>query len=219
MSGSTRKRLLEALKSQDWPSSLENLEKDASRGLVSQAVAALSNPEPMLRWRAVEAVGFLVSKLMREDKESARDVIRRLLWSLNEESGSIGWGAPEALAEILAREKGLAQEFLPIFVSFLKTDDLMRMPEGIARGFLWGVFRLGELYQDELGKPDVLDSIKAFLASADSSTRGMAVLALKKFQSSKSLEGAHNLSHDQGIFTFMDQGKIHHMSISEVLNQ
>ncbi len=219
MSGSSRKRLLEALKSQDWPASLENLKKETSRGLVSQAIAALSNPEPMLKWRAVETVGLLVSKLIKEDKESARDVIRRLLWSLNEESGSIGWGAPEALAEILARDKGLAQEFLPIFVSFLKTGDLMRMPEGIAQGFLWGVFRLGELYHEELGKSDVLESIKAFLASADSSTRGMAVLALKKLQSSKFLDGTHTLFRDQAIFTFMDQGKIHHMSISEVLNK
>lgn len=219
MRGSGRKRLIEALSSTDWTGALENLGEEVSRGMVSKAVAALCSQEPKLRWRAVEAVGFLVSKMAKKDREAAKDVVRRLLWSLNEESGSVGWGAPEALAEIFARDSGLAREFLPIFTSFLESPHLIRMPPTIAQGFLWGVFRLGELYRHSLGKPEVVRSIETFLGCPDLSSRGMAVLALKRLQALESLPEPESLSHDRQVFTFMDNGQIHQKSLSEVLRQ
>ncbi len=214
---SARKRFLEALRSDDWPGALEGLGEELSRGLVSQAVAALCSQEPITRWRAVEALGFLVSKLVEEDQEASRDVVRRLLWSLNEESGSVGWGAPEALAEILARDKGLAQEFLPIFTSFLKAGLLLRMPPAIAQGFLWGVFRLGELYGDILGKKEILQALASCLLWADPACRGLSALALKRLKALESIPVPASLFDDQGVFTFMDKGQLHTMSIAEVM--
>lgn len=217
MSGSARKRFWEALSSTDWTGALEALGKQASRGLVSQAVAALCSQEPQARWRAVEAVGFLVSRLAQQDREAARDVVRRLLWSLNEESGSIGWGAPEALAEILARDSALAREFLPIFVSFLKAGHLERMPPQIAQGFLWGVFRLGDLYCDILGSPEVLEGLRDSLGSPHPSSRGLAALALKRLGVLQSLPGLESLLNDQEVFTFMEEGELQQKSISRAV--
>lgn len=217
MSGSARKRFWEALSSTDWTGALEGLGKAVSRGLVSQAVAALCSQEQETRWRAVEAVGFLASKLAQQDREAARDVVRRLLWSLNEESGSIGWGVPEALAEILAREKELAREFLPIFISFLDPSHLAGVPPVIAQGFLWGVFRLGELYKDLLGNPEILKTIGTFLASPDACSRGMAVLALKKLQALEAFPEMHSFAHDPEFFTFMEGGELQSKSISKLL--
>jgi len=36
------------------------------------------------------------------------------MWSLNDESGGIGWGAPEAMGAIMARHTGLADEYANI---------------------------------------------------------------------------------------------------------
>lgn len=217
MSGWAKKRFLEALSSPHWRMALESLGEGVSRGLLSQALGALCSQEPQLRWRAVEAVGLLVSKVAAKDLEAAKEVVRRLLWSLNEESGSIGWGAPEALAEILARENELAKDFLPIFVSFLEPAHLLRIPPAIAQGFLWGVFRLGKPYREALGKPEVLQGIKAFLASPDPSSRGMALLALKSLGAWESLSELESLSHDREVFTYMEKGEVHLRSISQVL--
>jgi len=40
--------------------------------------------------------------------------MRRLMWNLNDESGGIGWGNPEAMGEILACHEALANEYAPI---------------------------------------------------------------------------------------------------------
>ena len=51
--------------------------------------------------------------------EEGRNVLRRLMWHMNEESGNIGWGIPEAFAAVLCRHEGLAREFAPILVSYI----------------------------------------------------------------------------------------------------
>jgi len=53
-------------------------------------------------------MGRVVSSLAEKDMESARVVMRRLMWNLNEESGGIGWGCPEAMGETMARSAPLA---------------------------------------------------------------------------------------------------------------
>ena len=50
--------------------------------------------------RAASALGKAVSRMADEHIEEARNVVRRLMWHMNEESGNIGWGIPEAFAEI-----------------------------------------------------------------------------------------------------------------------
>ena len=55
-------------------------------------------------------MGAVVAHLAEKDMESARVVMRRLMCSLNDESGGIGWGAPEAMGEIIASHEGLASE-------------------------------------------------------------------------------------------------------------
>ena len=47
-------------------------------------------------------MGAVVANLAEKDMESARVVMRRLMWSLNDESGDIGWSRPEAMGEIIA---------------------------------------------------------------------------------------------------------------------
>ena len=38
-------------------------------------------------------MGLLAADLAGQDMEEARELMRRLMWSLNDESGSSGWGA------------------------------------------------------------------------------------------------------------------------------
>lgn len=65
------------------------------------------------------ALGKAVSRMADEHIEEARNVVRRLMWHMNEESGNIGWGIPEAFAEILAQHRRLGDEFYPILNSYV----------------------------------------------------------------------------------------------------
>ncbi len=63
-------------------------------------------------------MGRVAADLADRDMESARVVVRRLMWNLNDESGGIGWGSPEAMGEIMACHEGLAEEYSCILISF-----------------------------------------------------------------------------------------------------
>eukprot|EP00362_Geleiidae_sp_MMETSP1317_P000447 CAMPEP_0201284794 /NCGR_PEP_ID=MMETSP1317-20130820/84991_1 /ASSEMBLY_ACC=CAM_ASM_000770 /TAXON_ID=187299 /ORGANISM="Undescribed Undescribed, Strain Undescribed" /LENGTH=71 /DNA_ID=CAMNT_0047606373 /DNA_START=1077 /DNA_END=1289 /DNA_ORIENTATION=- len=54
--------------------------------------------------------------------EEARIVMRRMLWSMNDESGGIGWGVPEAMAEVMTCNKGLAEEYIHMLISYMRED-------------------------------------------------------------------------------------------------
>jgi HEAT repeat protein len=94
------------------------------------------------KWRAVCAAGVVVGTLAEKDLESARDLVRRLIWNLNDESGGIGWGSPEAMGEILARQPLLAIEYASLFVSFLLEDENRLENRLLLAGALWGAGRL-----------------------------------------------------------------------------
>ena len=79
----------------------------------------LCSTDKSMKNKAVIAMGEVVARMAETDIESARTVMRRLIWSLNEESGWIGWGSAEALGEIMARNETLAKEYHNLLISFV----------------------------------------------------------------------------------------------------
>ena len=73
----------------------------------------------MIRWRAVSAMGHVVSRQAENDMPAARIIMRRLMWNLNDESGGIGWGSPEAMGDIMARSAPLTREYHRILISYV----------------------------------------------------------------------------------------------------
>ena len=81
--------------------------------------------------------------------ERGRVVMRRFMWMLNDESGGIGWGVPEGMAEVMANQESLARGFNSILFSFLqdaggKDNYLEYAP--LRRGAFWGTARLAQAY-------------------------------------------------------------------------
>jgi len=101
-----------------WASTFDLLPADdrALKEAVNPLLALL--PRPECRLQAAYGLGVAVSRLACVDRESARVFMRRLMWSLNEESGNLGWGVPEAMGAILAMSPALAGEYARIFLSY-----------------------------------------------------------------------------------------------------
>lgn len=96
----------------------------------------LYHGDEAVRHRAARAFGRAVALWSGDRPELAREVLRRLFWAMNEESGSVCWGAPEAAGEILRHRPELCGDFVPLLVSLLP-DPALR------RGVLWALARLG----------------------------------------------------------------------------
>lgn len=118
-------------------------------------LARLNHPDLEVRRQVAEEIGRWAEEVFPRDPEGVREVMRRLMWSLTEESGGIGWGAPLAMAEMALRVRELAEDFAPIILSYIR-------PEGNALEFkplfleaLEAVSRLAE------GRPEVLEALGA----------------------------------------------------------
>ena len=72
--------------------------------------------------------------------------MRRFIWNLNDESGGIGWGCPESMAEVMVQNQTLADEYGCILVSYIQPEGNYLEHEILQRGVLWGVGRLAHAY-------------------------------------------------------------------------
>jgi hypothetical protein len=170
-----KERLSALLGADDFRAALQDLRELPRLPVLRCLHAFLSEGQEKRRWRAVSAIGMLVSDLARENREEARERMRRLMWSLNDESGSIGWGAPEAMAEIMAAEEGLAEEYAHILVSYMRQDGNYLEHPLLQRGLLWGVGRLAGQRPSVMERHGAAGHLPPFLESTDRVVRGLAV--------------------------------------------
>jgi hypothetical protein len=176
-----RETVRQALTAEPWPSGLERLDGLPPKQLMGPLFAMLLEQDALVARRAASAFGPVVARLFSQKPEDARQLVRQLMWRLNEESGNVGWGAPEAFGEILAAEPVLAREFHRVLASYINERDcetgdnyleLCPLRKGVYRALA----RLAEV-RPELVLPARGDLAKA-LAEPDPESRGLAALAL-----------------------------------------
>ncbi len=138
-----KKRLGCLLASADFEQRLKTLEIAPAK-IIGPLLAFLMETDEPARWRAIRSIGLTVSAMARQDMESARDIMRRLMWSLNDESGGIGWGSPEAMGEIMAENGDLAREYHRILVSYIDPNGNPIDNEVLECGVMWGICRLAQ---------------------------------------------------------------------------
>lgn len=180
-----KKKILSLLGLPDLALILPELLSLDDRDLIGPLFSALCHTDPQVRWHAVSAFGPVVCRMAGRDPESARIVMRRLLWSLNDESGGIGWGAPEAMAEIMAQSAALAGEYIHMLVSYIREDGPEAFQDGnfielplLQRGVLWGIGRLVPRHRQTLERMGAAFDLRPFLLSPDGDVRGLACRCL-----------------------------------------
>jgi hypothetical protein len=111
--------VLSILEHPDFNNILQNIHELPAQKTINALFSFLCSADKSIKNKAVIAMGEVVSRMAEANLESARTVMRRLIWSLNEESGWIGWGSAEAMGEIMARNQTLAQEYHNLLISFV----------------------------------------------------------------------------------------------------
>ncbi len=152
------------------------------RQAINPLIGALLHPEEEVQTHAIEAIGKVVAELAQKDLEAARIIMRRFMWMLNEESGGIGWGVPQAMAEVMARVPRLAQEYLTVFLSYLWEDGNYLEFTPIQRDVLKGLLRLIPLYKKELLEAQATAHLEKLLHSPDPEVRQLAQKALQELK-------------------------------------
>jgi hypothetical protein len=168
--------------------------------------------DPLISWRALEAIGLAAGRIADDDPEFVRNHLRRLMWLLNDESGGIGWRAPEAMAEILCSHPQSFTEFVPIIISFLdmEEEDAPRFRPGT----LWAIGRLAQTIPEEL-QPAVA-WVAPCLDDPNPQTRGLAAWCLGKLKATGYLVGRDALLRDEGPVEFYADGRLVSTSVGEL---
>jgi len=153
----------------------ETLGPDPTTRGTRKILKDLYDPSPPVRWAAVREIGDWARLRNEEAPGVVRELVRRFAWSLNDESGATGWGAPEAMAEILARVPELRSQFAPLYPSYLGHQDVYLGHEILDTGSLWALGRLGP--DTSFGGVDLAALVGPFLGSASPEVRGAAAWA------------------------------------------
>ena len=167
-----KRKVLALLGSDNFDQSLNELCRLPARQVINPLFSLLLSSDEQIRWRAITGMGAVVAKLAEKDMESARVIMRRLMWSLNDESGGIGWGAPEAIGEIIASHEGLAKEYTSILTSYVREDGNFLEYEPLQRGAMWGIGRAAQVRPHMV--QDAVTHLLLFLKSPDATVRGLA---------------------------------------------
>ncbi len=197
-----RSELAARLAREPFEESLERILALPLRRVVSPLIGLFCSREALLRWRAGVAVGAAAARLAEEDPESARVVMRRLLWNLNDESGGIGWGCAEALGEAAARSERLAAEYGRLIVSFLDPDVVLVNHPSLQLGALWALGRLAAARPAVASPAGSL--LSPFLNSEDAACRGLAARAARRIDPEGHARRLAELAADEARLLWFD---------------
>jgi HEAT repeat protein len=179
-------------------------------------VALTYDSEPIVAWRAVEAVGIAASRIAQHDPDFVREQLRRLLWLISEESGGVCWHAPQAMAEIVRLEPQLYADYIPIVASLIdniEKEDL----EHFRAATLRAIGRLAPIARDHL--PDVLPAVMASLRDPDPQVRGLAAWCLQQLGESEALAGDSALAADMGPVLLYEHGQLVNTTVSQIVRR
>jgi hypothetical protein len=215
ISGRELKRIVaRLLLDEAFPSSLDAIGHLPARQVVNPLFALFCSTEPLRRWRAVTAMGRVVSRLAEKDLESARVVMRRFMWNLNEESGGIGWGCPEAMGETMARSAPLAGEYRCILISYLNPQGNFIDHPALQEGVLWGIGRLA--HANPTAALEAALFLAEFLSADIPSLRGLAAWAAGPLACSAFIPELEKLAGDQARFDLYEPEELIRPSVAVI---
>ncbi len=136
-----KQAVLDALETNDF----EAIERLAlqSRKVLSVLVRLAYDKETLVGWRAIVAAGQVASVYIRNNYEFLRETVRKLLWSLTDESGGIGWSAPELLGEIVSSDPKKFSDVVPLIAEVFCIEEAVFRP-----GVLYAFKRIAEIHPE-----------------------------------------------------------------------
>jgi hypothetical protein len=217
-----KKQVFSLLKQPDIDQVMADIERLPVKEVVNALFAAICQVDDLLRWHGISAMGVMVARLAEEDMEEGRIMMRRLLWSLNDESGGIGWGAPESMAEIMHHQERLAREYIHMLISYVRPDGSELEQDGnfleleiLQRGLLWGLDRLCDRRLDLLAEKELAADIPPYLKSGDHVVRGLAARLCGRLFIDSVRDDLRRLLDDPAVIVFYHDGRFRRHTVGE----
>lgn len=175
-------------------------------------IAFAYNKDGLLCWRAIEAMGAAARAVAANDKATVRNVAQRILWSAREESGGMGWSAPELLAEIAIAAPKAFPDIPPIIISLHSEDEEKVFLKGVLRA----AGRMGEAGITDVAGSEEL--IRKSLSHDDPAVRGLAVWAAAR-AGVDAREVISRLIEDEGGLQLYEGGQLVDTTVGDLASE
>lgn len=169
------------LAASDMAGAMAMVEELGGRKAATLFLGLIADGDNIVKFQAVSVLGQVVRGLAASDLEAGREIMRRLVWSLNEESGAVPWGSPEAMGEIMACEERLANEFINLLVSYIWPEGNYIEFEPLQSAVAWGLGRVAKTHPGLLSRCGAAEPLLDLLTSPDAQVRGCGAWALGFF--------------------------------------
>ncbi|MBI4665865.1 MAG: HEAT repeat domain-containing protein [Nitrospinae bacterium] len=162
-------------------------------GFARALMSFLFTDEELLFWRTVKVFGLYAAR----DAETSSRFVRRLMWQLNDESGSIGRGSAHVIGEMAVNNYEVVKTAAPVVVHYLED-------EGMLPGVLYAIGRIGSV-RPEVTK-DVIPELVAILEEYEDSPKilGMAAWALGRIGAKQADVALRGLLDNGERFSYYD---------------
>jgi hypothetical protein len=134
----TKKFIFHSLESNDLDAVVSFIQEN--RKALSLLIRMAYDKETLVGWRAIKAVGRVAKALGKTHNEFLRITMRKLLWSLSDESGGIGWAAPELLGEIVSSDPEGFADIVPLIAEVYEIEEQTFRP-----GVVYALARVAEV--------------------------------------------------------------------------
>lgn len=140
-----RRTVLKALENNDFDVIETCYQEDSNATLRTLQMHVYGLPDQIVRWRAIDMIGRLASVHANEEDEVYRNLIRRFIWQMCEESANVPWASSEVIGSIIGRVPGAQyQEFIgPLFYH-------AGLNEICQPGLFWAVGMMEEHHRDDV---------------------------------------------------------------------
>lgn len=160
-----------------------------------------------LCWRAIEAMGRAAGAVGDSDPATVRNIIQRLIWSVTEESGGIGWSAPEMLGEIVVNSPGISADIPPIILSFHEEESFLK-------GVLWAMGRItGAGLSPVVGSEEL--ALKS-LAHKDPEVRGLSLYLASALKIQNERIKMSSMADDRGTFKIYENHELVETTVGDI---
>ncbi|WP_147820976.1 DVU0298 family protein [Salidesulfovibrio onnuriiensis] len=216
-----KQEVREILADPDWKARLPELEQWDPGKLVAPLFSLRLDRDENVRWRTVVAFGLTGRRLADAGMEKARVLMRTFMWHMNEESGNLGWGIPEAMAEVMVHQETLAREFSSILASYIYCDEAcdgnyLDHPD-LRRGVFWGLGRLAQV------RPELVSHAERFLVAAlddgDACNRGLSAWVLGILGAGTAVSRLKRMVDDTAVFTVFRNDRLEESTVGDMARE
>lgn len=188
--------------------------------------SSICREHPVVKWHAVSCMGKAVARIAENDLEEGRVFMRRFLWTLNDESGGIGWGAPESMAEAMCCHRQLGEEYHHMLISYMRGGGPEPHQAGnflehalLQRGLLWGICQLAEQRVDLFKSKITHNDLVIYLTSPDPEVQAQAVRAAGLLQLNELKPQVMSIEQLEYEFLLYEKEQLSHVSLQNIVDE